>query len=58
MDTKGCCDVWWERLTNRQKEWVHYYFFDIERKDITEILGCAGVHNMHEFKFATEGHPR
>lgn len=24
-----CCDKWWASLDDHMKEWVHYYFYDI-----------------------------
>lgn len=54
----NCCNNWWNRLTEEQKEWVHYYHYDIEDKDIVKMLGKAEVHKMHESRFELEGYSR
>jgi len=58
---KDCCDAWWNRLTDTQKEWIHYYFYDIEtrlQKVLLDELGDSTIHKQHEFRFTTEGNPR
>jgi len=58
MQVDRCCDKWWGRLSDAQKMWVHYYFYDIEAKNIIDRLGGAGVQDMHESRFELEGYER
>jgi len=53
-----CCDKWWNRLSNTQKEWIHYYFYDIEDRGIVEQLTISEIHKMHESRFELEGYHR
>ena len=55
---KDCCNKWWERLTEYQKEWIHYVFYDIESQDYLNKIGLRDVHEMHESRFELEGYPR
>ncbi len=52
---KNCCNNWWTNLTEEEKLWIHYYFYDMKKQDLAKRLG---VKKMHDFKFELEGRDR
>jgi len=50
-----CCDDWWSGLTQKQKEYIHYFFYDIKRQP---LLSDEDIHEMHESRFILEGYDR
>lgn len=33
-----CCDQWWNTLTESQKYWVHFFFYDIHLIENTKVV--------------------
>ena len=44
-----CCCLWWNRLTEKQREYIHYMFYDINNKgNPLSSMSDEDVHSMHE----------
>jgi hypothetical protein len=52
--TLTCCDKWWGTLTDNEKFWVHYYFYDIKAQIVVDV----NLRKMHESRFELEGNKR
>ena len=42
------CNLWFSRLSEEQKMWIHYYFHDIDDKDKVDVVGQINIEDMHE----------
>ena len=43
-----CCNKWWETLTEDQKMWIHYYFYDISSIDAMKRFKEVDIELLHE----------
>ena len=53
--TLTCCDKWWETLTDNEKLFLHYMYFDIKEE---KKLSLADWKDQHEYRFELEGSKR
>ena len=55
MSEQFCCDKWWNSLTEKQREYIHHYFYDMgDGSDHLSHLSSDEVHKMHHLRLELE----